>query len=138
MEQRFSSYRMPRSSDEITLDMVIMAPEMVRVISPDPKKCKACELYLLTTLHDESGFSSFPIDYTPTTMPDVLPSSKCPGGTNKDGCVRIADRTYWKKNGIDRYEAWYRDEYFENHFAISLESCPSCCHKIYGKNPKKL
>ena len=38
LEQRFSElYRMPKKLDEIALDMVIMAPEMVRVISPDPK-----------------------------------------------------------------------------------------------------
>lgn len=28
--------------------MVIMAPEMVRVISPDPSVCKTCKVYLLT------------------------------------------------------------------------------------------
>ena len=45
LEQRFSElYRMPKKLDEIALDMVIMAPEMVRVISPDPKEC-SCLLY---------------------------------------------------------------------------------------------
>ena len=40
LEQRFSElYRMPKKLNEIALDMVIMAPEMVRVISPDPKEC---------------------------------------------------------------------------------------------------
>ena len=68
LEQRFSElYRMPKKLDEITLDMVIMAPEMVRVISPDPKACKACELYLLTT-HcttnlDSSSFTELYADY---------------------------------------------------------------------------
>ena len=33
-----------------------------------------------------------------------------------------ADRDVLEEEyGIDRYEAWYRDEYFENHFVISLE-----------------
>lgn len=35
LEQRFSElYQMPKRLDEITLDMVIMAPEMVQVVSP--------------------------------------------------------------------------------------------------------
>lgn len=68
LEQRFSElYRMPKKLNEIALDMVIMAPEMVRVISPDPKECKACELYLLTT-HcttnlDSSCFTELYADY---------------------------------------------------------------------------
>ena len=49
LEQRFSDlYQTPKKLDEITLDMVIMAPEMVRVISPDPSVCKTCKVYLLT------------------------------------------------------------------------------------------
>ena len=49
LEQRFTElYQSPKKLDEITLDMVIMAPEMVRVISPDPSVCKTCKVYLLT------------------------------------------------------------------------------------------
>ena len=68
LEQRFTElYQSPKKLDEITLDMVIMAPEMVRVISADPKECKACELYLLTT-HcttnlDSSSFTELYADY---------------------------------------------------------------------------
>lgn len=49
LEQRFTElYQSPKKLDEITLDMVIMAPEMVRVISADPSVCKTCKVYLLT------------------------------------------------------------------------------------------
>ena len=49
LERRFKElYQSPKKLDEITLDMVIMAPEMVRVISPDPSVCKTCKVYLLT------------------------------------------------------------------------------------------
>ena len=49
LERRFTDlYQSPKKLDEITLDMVIMAPEMVRVISPDPSVCKTCKVYLLT------------------------------------------------------------------------------------------
>lgn len=38
LEQRFSElYQTPKRLDEITLDMVIMAPEMVQVVCPDPR-----------------------------------------------------------------------------------------------------
>ena len=53
LERRFTElYQSPKKLDEITLDMVIMAPEMVRVISPDPSVCKTCKVYLLTISHN--------------------------------------------------------------------------------------
>lgn len=124
LEQRFSAlYQTPKKLDEITLDMVIMAPEMVRVISPDPKECKACELYLLTT-HcttnlDSSNFTELYADYDAGRFA-LLQSVR---EEQQDGCVKDwADRDVLEEEyGIDRYEAWYRDEYFEKHFAISLE-----------------
>ena len=109
--------------DEITLDMVIMAPEMVRVISADPKECKACELYLLTT-HcttnlDSSSFTELYADYDAGRFA-LLQSVQ---EEQQDGCVKdwAAMDVLEEEYGIDRYEAWYRDEYFENHFVISLE-----------------
>ena len=103
--------------------MVIMAPEMVRVISADPKECKACELYLLTT-HcttnlDSSSFTELYADYDAGHFA-LLQSVR---EEQQDGCVKDwADRDVLEEEyGIDRYEAWYRDEYFENHFVISLE-----------------
>ena len=106
--------------------MVIMAPEMVRVISADPKECKACELYLLTT-HcttnlDSSSFTELYADYDAGRFA-LLQSVR---EEQQDGCVKDwADRDVLEEEyGIDRYEAWYRDEYFENHFVISLEKLP--------------
>lgn len=116
-------YQSPKKLDEITLDMVIMAPEMVRVISADPKECKTCELYLLTT-HcttnlDSSSFTELYADYDAGRFA-LLQSVR---EEQQDGCVKDwADRDVLEEEyGIDRYEAWYRDEYFENHFVISLE-----------------
>lgn len=58
LERRFTDlYQSPKKLDEITLDMVIMAPEMVRVISPDPSVCKTCKVYLLTMQFTTSGDS---------------------------------------------------------------------------------
>ena len=124
LEQRFSElYRLPKKLNEIALDMVIMAPEMVRVISPNPKACKVCELYLLTT-HcttnlDSSSFTELYADHDAGRFA-LLQSVR---EEQEDGCLKVwADKDVLEEEyGIDRYEAWYRDEYFENHFVISLE-----------------
>lgn len=55
-----------------------------------------------------------------------------------EGCVKDwADREVLEEEyGIDRYEAWYRDEYFENHFAISLEKLSLMLPPDFMENPK--
>lgn len=124
LEQRFSElYRMPKKLNEIALDMVIMAPEMVRVISPDPKECKACELYLLTT-HcttnlDSSSFTELYADYDAGRFA-LLQSVR---EEQQDGCVKDwADRDALEEEYCtDFYEAWHRDEYSEKHFTASIE-----------------
>lgn len=139
LERRFTElYQAPKKLDEITLDMVIMAPEMVRVISADPKECKACELYLLTT-HcttnlDSSSFTELYADYDAGRFA-LLQSVR---EEQQDGCVKDwADRDVLEEEyGIDRYEAWYRDEYFENHFVISLEKLSLMLPPDFIENPK--
>lgn len=56
----------------------------------------------------------------------------------QDGCVKDwADRDVLEEEyGIDRYEAWYRDEYFENHFVISLEKLSLMLPPDFIENPK--
>ena len=124
LERRFTElYQSPKKLDEITLDMAIMAPEMVRVISPDPTTCKTCELYLLTT-HcttnlDSSSFTELYADYDAGRFA-LLQSVR---EEQEDGCVKDwADRDVLEEEyGSDFYEAWHCDEYSENHFTISLE-----------------
>ena len=124
LERRFTElYQSPKKLDEITLDMVIMAPEMVRVISADPKECKACELYLLTT-HcttnlDSSSFTELYADY------DMARFAMLKGIREEqaEGCVKDwADRDALEEEYCtDFYEAWHRDEYSEKHFTASIE-----------------
>ena len=103
--------------------MVIMAPEMVRVISADPKECKACELYLLTT-HcttnlDSSSFTELYADYDAGRFALLQSVRK----EQQDGCVKDwADRDALEEEYCtDFYEAWHRDEYSEKHFTASIE-----------------
>ena len=124
LEQRFSElYRMPKKLDEIALDMVIMVPETVRVISPDPKECKACELYLLTT-HcttnlDSSSFTELYADY------DMARFAMLKGIREEqaEGCIKDwAEKDALEEEYCtDFYEAWHRDEYSEKHFTASIE-----------------
>ena len=124
LERRFTDlYQSPKKLDEITLDMVIMAPEMVRVISADPKECKACELYLLTT-HcttnlDSSSFTELYADYDAGRFALLQSVRK----EQQDGCVKDwAERDALEEECCtDFYEVWHRDEYSEKHFTASIE-----------------
>ena len=118
--------------------MVIMAPEMVRVISADPSVCKTCKVYLLTmqftTSWDSGCITELYADY------DMARFAMLKGIREEqaEGCVKDwADRDVLEEEyGIDRYEAWYRDEYFENHFAISLEKLSLMLPPDFMENPK--
>lgn len=139
LERRFTElYQAPKKLDEITLDMVIMAPEMVRVISADPSVCKTCKVYLLTmqftTSWDSGCITELYADY------DMARFAMLKGIREEqaEGCVKDwADRDVLEEEyGIDRYEAWYRDEYFENHFVISLEKLSLMLPPDFIENPK--
>ena len=124
LEQRFTDlYQSPKKLDEITLDMVIMAPEMVRVISADPSVCKTCKVYLLTmqftTSWDSGCITELYADY------DMARFAMLKGIREEqaEGCVKDwADRDALEEEYCtDFYEAWHRDEYSEKHFTASIE-----------------
>lgn len=124
LERRFTElYQSPKKLDEITLDMVIMAPEMVRVISPDPSVCKTCQVYLLTmqftTSWDSGCITELYADH------DMARFAMLKGIREEqaEGCIKDwADRDALEEEYCtDFYEAWHRDEYSEKHFTASIE-----------------
>lgn len=124
LEQRFTElYQSPKKLDEITLDMVIMAPEMVRVISPDPSVCKTRKVYLLTmqltTSWDSGCITELYADY------DMARFAMLKGIREEqaEGCVKDwAEKDALEEECCtDFYEAWHRDEYSEKHFTASIE-----------------
>ena len=124
LKRRFTElYQSPKKLDEITLDMVIMAPEMVRVISPDPSVCKTCKVYLLTmqftTSWDSGCITELYADYDMARFAMLMGIRE----EQAEGCVKDwADRDALEEECYtDFYEAWHYDEYSENHFTISLE-----------------
>lgn len=124
LEQRFTDlYQSPKKLDEITLNMVIMAPEMVRVISPDPSVCKTLKVYLLTmqftTSWDSGCITELYADY------DMARFAMLKGIREEqaEGCVKDwAEKDALEEEYCtDFYEAWHRDEYSEKHFTASIE-----------------
>ena len=124
LERRFTDlYQSPKKLDEITLDMVIMAPEMVRVISADPSVCKTCKVYLLTmqftTSWDSGCITELYADH------DMARFAMLKGIREEqaEGCIKDwADRDALEEEYCtDFYEAWHRDEYSEKHFTASIE-----------------
>ena len=124
LERRFTElYQSPKKLDEITLDMVIMAPEIVRVISPDPSVCKTCKVYLLTmqftTSWDSGCITELYADY------DMARFAMLKGIREEqaEGCVKDwAEKDALEEECCtDFYEAWHRDEYSEKHFTASIE-----------------
>ena len=124
LERRFTDlYQSPKKLDEITLDMVIMAPEMVRVISADPSVCKTCKVYLLTmqftTSWDSGCITELYADY------DMARFAMLKGIREEqaEACVKDwADRDALEEECCtDFYEAWHRDKYSEKHFTASIE-----------------
>lgn len=124
LERRFTElYQSPKKLDEITLDMVIMAPEIVRVISPDPSVCKTCKVYLLTmqftTSWDLGCITELYADY------DMARFAMLKGIREEqaEGCIKDwAEKDALEEEYCtDFYEAWHRDEYSEKHFTASIE-----------------
>lgn len=103
--------------------MVIMAPEMVRVISPDPSVCKTCKVYLLTmqftTSWDSGCITELYADYGMARFAMLKGIRE----EQAEGCVKDwADRDALEEEYCtDFYEAWHRDEYSEKHFTASIE-----------------
>lgn len=124
LERRFTElYQSPKKLDEITLDMVIMAPEIVRVISPDPSVCKTCKVYLLTMQFTTSWnlgcITELYADY------DMARFAMLKGIREEqaEGCIKDwAEKDALEEEYCtDFYEAWHRDEYSEKHFTASIE-----------------
>ena len=124
LEQRFSDlYQTPKKLDEITLDMVIMAPEMVRVVSPDPSVCKTLKVYLLTMQFTTSGDSGCITELYADYDMARFAMLKGIREEQAEGCVKDwAERDALEEEYCtDFYEAWQRDEYSEKHFTASIE-----------------
>lgn len=124
LEARFSAlYQQKKALDDITLDEVIMAPEMIRVINP-----MGVHSIIVYTVHEEwvlkgdYGENRYPApdpDHAKLKMTELIHND------HAEGCV-----SEWREHGAveeevtgeNYYECWVQDEYSENHYKLSIET----------------
>ena len=123
LESRFSAlYGHPKTLDDITLDEVIMAPEMIRVIPV--ASCHTMQIYLVReqwALDGDSGESVYPAldpDHAKLQFTELINADK------EEGCM-----SHWTDRGDmeeestgTSYECWLHDEFCENHYKVTIET----------------
>ena len=124
LETRFSAlYQQKKVLDDITLDEVIMAPEMIRVINP-----MGVHSIAVYTVHEELVLKG---DYGenryPAPDPDLakLKMTELIHNDQAEGCI-----SEWREHGAaleevtgeNYYECWVQDEYCENHYKVTIET----------------
>lgn len=122
LEARFSDlYRQKKTIADIALDEVIMAPEMIRVISTSSSH--TATIYLVReqwALDGDNGESVFPaLDpiHAKLLFTERIRSDK------EEGCIsRWSDRGDMEEESTKTsYECWLHDDYFDNHFKVTME-----------------
>lgn len=123
LEKRFSElYQCKKTIEDIILDEVIMAPEMIEPIEQADKKLTKLNIYLVIedwAMDGESGHSVIPCtDYH---------TAKCMlceklAEEQDTGCIpRWNDKENFKvESGSYFYECWLDGEYCESHYKIAL------------------
>lgn len=130
LEERFSRlYGMPKTVDEITLDMVIMAPEMIRVMDKIPEPVPQDKVYLISedwAANDNYG-NSLSAAYTEfetakRKMIELL------GNEQSDGCIPL-----WKNRDDfiedstpTSYECYIEGEYCSSHYHVEIMEQSIC------------
>lgn len=139
IEERFSRlYRTEKHMDDIGIDMVIMAPEML-VLLDAPKDAQTLEIFLVRedwAIDDDFGTSTQIVaDYhlAKFHFNNLIFQEMV------DGCIQK-----WKHRKDletdtrkDFYECWLHDEYYENHYKVTIEraelSLPGLLFRQFGK-----
>lgn len=124
LESRFSAlYKQKKVLDDITLDEVIMAPEMIRVINPNGVHTITVytvhEEWVLKGDYGENRYPALDPDHAKLKMTELILNERA------EGCI-----SDWRERGAAKedvtgenyYECWVRDEYCENHYKVSIET----------------
>jgi len=123
LEETFSDlYDQPKTLDDITLDMVIMAPEMIRPLDDIRTMRERIHIFLVAedwAVNGEHGsdceaFADY--DDAKRIMTDRLREELENGGVPswRESCVFTED------SSRDFYEAYLNGEYMENHYRIMI------------------
>jgi len=123
LEKRFSRlYDEPKSLDDITLDMVIMAPEMIEVIEADSEDHQTVTVY--TVEEDwavECDHGKSVATFTDQVTAELDFHRKL-SEEIQDGSITEwkDDKEFRVESGESYYEGWLCGRYCENHYSISL------------------
>lgn len=123
LETRFSKlYRTEKHLDELGLDMVIMAPEMLRVLEPVEE---APKLTIYIVREDWAFNGDYGEDFHLATDPDMARHlfTSLIAEEKENGYVKEwSDRPDMDMEcKADSYECWLHDSYCENHDKVYIE-----------------
>lgn len=123
LEKRFSSlYREPKTIEDISLDEVIMAPEMIEPLEPwtGRKKKNVWAVVIDWSWHGEHGH----LEEICTDYPDAkrkLTEYLAEEFDNSTLLQWQADDRYAAVSGNDSYECYEKEDYQRNHYHICIE-----------------
>ena len=123
LEERFSDlYREPKKMEDISLDEVIMAPEMIELLESwaDRKRKNVLAVVIDWSYHGEHGH----LEEICTGHLDAkrkLTEYLSEEFDNSELSQWQADDKFTTISGKDRFECYHKTDYQENHYSISIE-----------------
>lgn len=128
LEKVFSSlYDMPKKLEDISWDLVIMAPEMIRVIDPEAELLPDTKVYLITedwAANDDYG-SSMSVAYTEF---DEAKRKLLQMITEEQlaGCISLwkGNDDFIEESTSTSYECYLKGEYCLSHYHVEIVEQP--------------
>ena len=122
LESRFSAlYRSPKRLEDIALDEVIMAPDMIRVVTP------ASNIRTITAFRVEESWiikGTPGVEVTPALDEEQakLRMAELIHNESTEGCIQEwqDDPRFETEITPTFYECWLRDEYCENRYQVKI------------------
>lgn len=127
LEERFSQiYGSPKSLNDICLDSVILAPDMVKPVSSIEDEAKECNVYVLEedwAANDDYGHD---VDIFTDLNSAKISMLKQLKKEVKDGCIPDwkDDDDYIEETDENSFECYIDGYYSERHYSISIVEKP--------------
>lgn len=124
LEEEFSElYCRPKELDDIVLDSVIMAPDMIVPMQEPGESQPKGTLYMVVSHWAVSGESGMSTDIFTSILDARLKFHDDLLWEKQSGCLaQWKEQDSFVESGSDRsYEAYLDGEYCENHFSIELQ-----------------
>ena len=123
IEEHFSAlYRMPKTIDDISLDMVIMAPEEILPVESFEQQCSRVPFFVVTedwAYEGDNSISSYyfsaPEDAKVKML--FLLSKEMNGGLLEEWS---GNQSLMSEIEDDFYSCWINDNYRENHYQLTM------------------